>query len=194
MLTDDKPQPAEASQITHWLKEWKGGNQEARELFIAAIYQELRKLAHHYLNGERKNHTLQTDALINEAFLRLGEPHQLRAENRTQFLALTAEIMRHVLVDWARQRCYQKHAGVKQQIALNDALSIAVERSWEIVALDDALRSLAQFDPRLSRLVELKYFAGCENVELAEILGVSVATVKREWQTAKSWLYGELNH
>ncbi|MGE0885942.1 MAG: ECF-type sigma factor [Blastocatellales bacterium] len=194
MLTDDKPQPAEASQITHWLKEWKGGNQEARELFIAAIYQELRKLAHHYLNGERKNHTLQTDALINEAFLRLGEPHQLRAENRTQFLALTAEIMRHVLVDWARQRCYQKHAGVKQQIALNDALSIAVERSWEIVALDDALRSLAQFDPRLSRLVELKYFAGCENAELAEILGVSVATVKREWQTAKSWLYGELNH
>lgn len=193
MEVNDKLHAIEKPEITRWLLAWKDGDEAARERFVAAVYQELRKLARHYLNDERTNHTLQTDALINEAFLRLVRPGQLRAENRKQFLALAAEVMRHVLVDWARQRSYQKRVGVTRQVALDEALTIGVERSAEIIALDEALDQLSQFDPRLSRVVELKYFGGLGNEEAAEVLGLSVATVKRDWQTAKTWLYGQLS-
>ncbi len=184
----------EAEEITRWLLEWKNGDQEARERFIAAVHHELRKLARHCLNDERANHTLQTDALINEAFLRLVDPSRLRAENRKQFFALAAEVMRHVLVDWARQRAYQKRAGITRQISLDEALTVSAERSDVMVALDDALNSLSQFDPRMGRIVELRYFGGLSNEETAEALGLSVATVKRDWQTAKTWLYRQLSN
>ncbi len=193
MEVSDKLHTMDSLEVTRWLLAWKNGDAEARERFLAAVYQELRKLARHYLHDERRNHTLQTDALINEAFLRLVEPSQLRAENRKQFLALAAEVMRHVLVDWARGRNYQKRAGATRQVALDEALTIGVERSAEILALDEALVRLARFDPRLSRIVELKYFGGLGNEETAEILGLSVATVKRDWQTAKTWLYRQLS-
>lgn len=183
---------SESVEITRWLLAWKEGDEAARERFVAAVYQELRKLARHYLRDERTNHTLQTDALINEAFLRLIEPSQWRAENRKQFFGLAAEVMRHVLVDWARQRGYQKRAGLTRQAALDEALTICVERSAEIIALDEALDRLSRFDPRLSRVVELKYFGGLGNKEAADVMGLSAATVKRDWQTAKTWLYRQL--
>lgn len=190
---DDKSDAAEGHEVSRWLQGWKDGDADARERFVAAVYQELRKLARYCLKDERTNHTLQTDALINEAFQRLVGPGEWRAENRKQFLALAAEVMRHVLVDWARRRNYQKRAGATRRVAFEEALTVCAERGDEVVALDDALRSLEQFDPRLARLVELKYFGGCSNAELAEQLGVSVATVKREWLTAKTWLYGQVN-
>ncbi len=185
---------ADTHEITRWLLAWKQGDLAARDRFIAAMHPELRKLARHYLNHERGNHTLQTTAaLINEAMLRLLEPGQVHAGNRKEFLGLVAEVMRHVLVDWARKRGYQKRAGATRQVELEEALDVSAARREELVRLDDALRDLEKFDPYLSRLVELKYFGGFIIEETAACLGVSVATVKRDWVTAQTWLYQQLS-
>ncbi len=188
-----QPTNHDSHEITRWLLAWEQGDLEARDRFIAAMQHELRKLARHYLNDERTNHTLQTDALVNEALLRLLEPEHLRAENRREFLGLAAKVMRHVLVDWARKRGYQKHAGVQQQVELEEDLVVCATRSDELVRLDDALLDLEKRDPRLCRLVELKYFGGYSLTETAAVLDVSVATVKRDWVTVRTWLYQQLS-
>jgi RNA polymerase sigma factor (TIGR02999 family) len=145
------------------------------------------------MRNERKGHTLQTSALINEAYLRLVERDGVDWQGRAHFFGVAAQAMRRVLVDYARARNYQKRAGQARQVSLDEAANIAEERAAEIVALDDALDSLARIDPRKCRVVELRYFGGLSVEETAEVLGVSVATVTRDWSMAKLWLLREIN-
>jgi RNA polymerase sigma-70 factor, ECF subfamily len=163
----------------------------ARERLVPIIYEELRRLAHHYMRGERAGHTLQTTALVNEAYLRLAGLDELRWRDRTHFLAMAASLMRRVLVDYARQRGRAKR-GVGVALTSPDQNAAAPEPAVDIVALDEALARLATVDPQQSRVVELRFFAGLSVEQAAETLGISPATVKRDWATAKLWLYNEL--
>ncbi|MBL8229109.1 MAG: sigma-70 family RNA polymerase sigma factor [Bryobacterales bacterium] len=182
------------SEITQLLSEWKGGNRGALDLLMPVVMEELKRIAAAYLDREPGNPTLQTTALVHEAYLRLLGVQPSGWENRSQFFALSAQIMRRILVDHARARRGPKRGGDWIQVDFEDALRVAPESSVELTALDDALRSLEKFDPRKGQLVELRLFAGFSNEEAAEILGVSLRTVVRDWQFAKAWLARELGH
>lgn len=184
----DSAQPERISQL---LTEWANRDSAARERLVPIVYDELRRLAHHYMRGERPGHTLQTTALVNEVYLRLAGVDALRWQDRAHFFAMAATLMRRVLVDHARQRGREKRGAGIQVTSLADN-AIAPQPSVDIVALDDVLERLAAVDPQQGRVVELRFFAGLSVEETAEVLGISPATVKRDWATAKLWLYTRL--
>jgi RNA polymerase sigma factor (TIGR02999 family) len=157
------------------------------------VYEELRRIAAHYLRNERQEHTLQTSALVNEAYLRLVDHENIEWQNRAHFFGVAAQAMRRVLVDYARSRNYQKRGGGARQVSLDEAVTVAEEHAAEMIALDDALRELAKIDERKCRVVELRYFGGLSVEETAEALGVSIQTVGRDWSTAKAWLLREMS-
>ena len=177
--------------INQVLADWANRDPTARDRLVPIVYEELRRLAHHHMRGEREGHTLQTTALVNEVYLRLAGVDALRGSDRAHFFALAATLMRRVLVDYARQRAREKRGAGVSVISL-DETAVAPSPAVDVVALDEALERLAAVDPQQSRVVELRFFAGLSVEETAEALGISPATVKRDWATAKLWLYNEL--
>lgn len=182
--------PEEVSQL---LAEWSGGDRAALDKLMPLIHEELRRLAHRHLRQERAGHTLQTSALVNEVYLRLVEERAMRWQDRAHFFAVAAQLMRLILVDYARARRYAKRGGGARHLPLDEAVTVAATRSADLIALDDALHGLAAFDARKSRVAELRFFGGLSVEETAEVLGVSAVTVMREWRLAKAWLHRELN-
>lgn len=179
--------------VTDLLLAWGNGDRSALDDLVPVIHQELRRLARLQMRGERQNHTLQTTALVNEAFLRLVDLRRIRWQDRAHFLALSARLMRRILVDHARSRGYQKRGGGVQKVTLDDALMPSPERDVNLVALDDALQDLARVDRRKSEVVELRFFGGLSVEETAEALHVSPNTVMRDWRLAKVWLLREIS-
>jgi RNA polymerase sigma factor (TIGR02999 family) len=175
------------------LQAWCEGDQSALEKLTPIVEAELRRLAHHYLTQERSGHTLQTTALINEAWLRLIDWKQVSWQNRAHFFGVSARLMRYILVGFARARNQQKRGGGVQQVSLEEAVAVSAERSDDLVALDDALQTLAKYDPRKCQIVELRFFAGLSVEEAAEVMKLSPITIIREWNKAKAWLYQELS-
>ena len=180
-------------QVTDLLLAWGNGDRAALDELLPIIHQELRRLARLQMRGERENHTLQTTALVNEAFLRLVDLRRIGWQDRTHFLALSARLMRRVLVDHARSRGYQKRGGGAGTITLDDALLASPRRGANFVALDDALQDLARLDARKSQVVELRFFGGLSVAETAEALGISPETVMRDWRFAKVWLLRQIS-
>jgi RNA polymerase sigma factor (TIGR02999 family) len=181
-----------ARDVTQLLVAWSEGDQGALEHLVPLVESELRRLARHYMRGERPDHPLQTTALINEAYLRLIDTSRIRWQNRAHFFGVSAQLMRRVLVDFARARDSQKRGGAVSHVALDEEVAGVVERGADLVALDDALNALAGIDARKARVVELRYFGGLSVEETAEVLGVSTDTVTRDWKMAKAWLHREL--
>jgi RNA polymerase sigma factor (TIGR02999 family) len=182
---------AAPNQVTHLLNAWQNGDRAALERLTEVVHAELRKLARRYMADERSGHMLQPTALINEAWMRLIDWPNVNWQNRAHFFAVSAKLMRHILVDHARRRG-ARPAREALHIELDQALEFGLERSRDLVALDDALRDLAARDPRKSQIVELRFFGGLSEEETAEVLQVSAKTVQREWNKAKAWLYLEL--
>lgn len=183
----------DTNDITALLLEWKDGSRAALEKLAPLVYQELRRIAQRYMAAEQPGHTLQPSALVNEAFMRLIDARRVAWENRAHFFATSAQIMRHILVDFARRKRYQKRDAGAVQVDFNDSLIAAADRKKDLVALDDALRALAALNPRVSQMVELRYFGGLSEEETAEVLKVSCDTVLRDWKFAKAWLHRELS-
>lgn len=180
--------------ITAMLHEWNDGNREALDTLLPVVYEELRRQAHRYIKRERKNHTLQTTALIHEAYLKLLEQRNVECESRTHFFAIAANLMRQILVDYARTRQSLKRGGAADNLPLEEAILIAAqETDVDLLALDEALNCLAEMDERQSRIVELRYFSGLSIAETAEVLQISPTTVKRDWNVAKAFLNHELS-
>ncbi len=177
--------------ISQILAGWANHDPAARERLVPLVYGELRRLAHHYMRGERADHTLQTTALVNELYLRLAGIDGMQWRDRAHFFAMAATLMRRVLVDYARQRGREKRGAGVSVTSLDDQAA-APEAPVDLLALDEALERLAAADPQQARVVELRFFAGLSVEETAEALGISSATVKRDWATAKLWLYNEL--
>ena len=172
---------------------WGNGDKSALEKLIPVVHNELHRLAHRYMNRERPGHMLQTTALVNEAYLRLIDTSHVRWQNRAHFFAVSAQLMRRILVDFARSRNYLKRGGDAVQVSLDEALAISPEQDMDLVALDEALDALAAIDERKTRVVELRFFGGLSIEETAEVLKVSPDTVMRDWRLAKVWLLRELN-
>jgi RNA polymerase sigma factor (TIGR02999 family) len=177
--------------VSSLLRAWTDGDQHALEKLTPIVYEELHRLARYYMNGERSGHSLQTTALVNEAYLRLTDYKRMRWENRAHFFAVSAQLMRRILVDHARRHNLKRGAGV-QHVSLEDT-AVVRERDDDLVALDEALQALARFDRRKAEVVELRFFGGLSVDETAEVLGISPITVMRDWNTAKAWLYRELS-
>jgi RNA polymerase sigma-70 factor, ECF subfamily len=186
--------PVIASQeITKLLLAWSEGEQTALEQLMPLVYKELHRLAKRYLRREHANHSLQTTALVNEAYLRLIDADQIRWQNRAHFFAISARLMRQILVDFARASGYQKRGGGARPVPLDEALVIGEQQDEDLVALDEALHDLAKIDARKSEVVELRFFGGLSIEESAEVLKVSPETVRRDWRLAKSWLRRRLS-
>ena len=179
-------------EITQLLVAWSSGDQSALTRLAPLVYDELHRLAHHYMRGERAGHTLQTTALVNEAYVRLIDWKNVRWQNRAHFFAVSAQLMRRILVDFARAHNYEKRGGGVRPVELDKAAKVADDKSTNMVALDEALKALAELDDRQSRVVELRFFGGLTNHEVAEVLKVSEATVRRDWSLARAWLHREL--
>jgi len=178
--------------VTQLLLEWSNGDQSALDKLVPVVDRELRRLAHHYMSRERAGHTLQTTALVNEAFVRLVNRKSVQWQNRAHFFGIAAQLMRTILVDHARSHACAKRGGGAGKLELDEALAVSQQKAAEVIALDDALNALALIDPQQSRIVELRFFGGLTVEEAAEVLHVSPATIKREWSSAKAWLYREL--
>ena len=186
--------PTSAPQeITALLAAWGNGDRATLDQLMPLVYDELRRIAHRHLGRERDGHTLQSAALVNEAYLKMLGGQQVDWQNRAHFFAVASQLMRMILVDYARTRNRKRRRGGAQHVSLDDALAMASEQSAELVALDDALKDLAAFDERKSKVAELRFFGGLSVEETAEVLHVSPVTVMREWRLAKAWLYRELN-
>ena len=179
-------------EITEWLASWSNGDQFALEKLTPLVYRELHRLAQVYMRGERPGHPLQATALVNEAYLRLIDTDRMRWQNRAHFYAVAAKLMRHILVDFARSRNELKRGSGAPQVGLDDALTVSEERSAELVELDHALTKLAKLNERHSRIVELRFFVGLTEPEIAEVLHVSPRTVSNDWSLARAWLMREL--
>lgn len=179
-------------EITELLQKWSVGDTEALDELTPVIYAELHRIAKRYMNRERDGHTLQTSALVNEAYIRLIDWKTAKWENRAHFFGVSAQLMRRILVDFARSRPKIKD-GVARNVSLEEAFNVTANKDADLVALDEALNELAKFDERKSKIVELKFFGGLSVEETAEVLKISGVTVMREWQKAKAWLYRELN-
>jgi len=185
--------PQSSSQeLTHLLLAWRQGQREALDRLIPVIYEELRRIAHSYIRGERRGNTLQTTALVNEAYLRLIDCSRVNWQNRAHFLAVSAQLMRRILIDYARSRGYQKHGGAMERISLKESQIVSAGRDPDLVELDEALQALAAVDARKSQVVELRFFGGMTAEETAEVLGVSPDTVLRDWKLARTWLAREM--
>ena len=181
-----------AANPTTLLLAWARGDETALDQLIPLVHDELRRLARRHMAGERAGHTLQATALVNEAYLRLIEVNQVRWQNRAHFFAISAQLMRQILVDYARKRRSRKRGGDVRQVFLDEEMIVSEERAANVVALDDALKSLAEIDPRKSQIVELRFFGGLSIEETAEVLAVSPGTVMRDWTLAKAWLRREI--
>ena len=176
-------------QVTGLLRQWSGGDAQALEQLVPIVYNELRRLAHYHLRRERDGHTLQTTALVHEVYLRLCGQEEPQWENRAHFFAVTARMMRRILVDYARRHGAEKRGGDALRAPLDDVLTIPVQEQFDLVALDRALDQLAAFDERKCRVVEMRFFAGLRAKEIAAVLNTTEATVRRDWIIAKGWLY-----
>jgi RNA polymerase sigma factor (TIGR02999 family) len=179
--------------VTQLLVAWSDGDRAALDALTPLVQDELRRLAAHYMAGERPGHILQTTALVNEAYMRLIEWSGVQWQNRAHFFGMAAQIMRRVLVDAARSRDRAKRGAGVIHVTLSEAVSVAVDESVDLVALDDALRKLEELDPRQARVIELRFFGGLSLEETAHVLDVSVGTVRRDWSLARSWLFRELS-
>jgi len=179
--------------VTQLLVAWGNGDQAAFDRLAPAVHQHLHRLAARYMAGERPGHVLQTTALVNEAYVRLVDWKGVQWQNRAHFFGVAAQAMRHILVDAARTRRRAKRGGGELNVALSDVADLGVTKSADLVALDDALTTLATLNPRHSRVVELRFFGGLDLKEVAHVLNVSVGTVRRDWSLAQAWLYRELN-
>src|SRR6266545_3057262 len=186
-------QQVNPQEVTQLLVNWSHGDRAALEKLTPLVYDELRRLAHHYMEGQRPDHTLQTTALVNEAYLRLSDQRRPNFTNRSHFLAVAAKAMRQILVDHAKASQRQKRGGSASRIELDEAALIAPEQTRAILDLNDALERLATLDSRKAQVVELRYFGGLKQDEIAEVLKVSIVTVRRDWVFAKTWLYGQLS-
>src|SRR5438093_9281639 len=180
--------------VTQLLQQWSHGDGAALAELTPLVYEELRRLAHHYMEGERPGHTLQTTALVNEAYLRLADQTNPNWQSRAHFFAVAARAMRQILVSYARSNRAQKRGGGAARIELDEAALVSPEESQEIVDLHEALERLATLDSRKAQVIELKYFGGLNYDEMAEVLKISPVTVRRDWRFAKAWLYTELRH
>jgi RNA polymerase sigma-70 factor (ECF subfamily) len=182
-----------ANDLTGLLIEWARGDKAALDQLTPLVYDEIRRIAHRYVQHEREGQTLQTTALVHEAYLRLAGSQNVDWQNRAHFFAVTAQVMRHILIDHARRRQYVKHGGQVQRVSFDavtrEAVMMSQPRAAELLALDEALTELARLDPRKSRLVELRYFGGLSIEETADVLEVSAMTVRRDWRAAKAWLF-----
>jgi RNA polymerase sigma factor (TIGR02999 family) len=188
-----KPAPASRDRITTLLVAWTGGEESALADLTPLVQSELRRLARSHMRRERDGHTLQTDGLVNEAYVRLIDIRRIEWRDRAHFFALTSRLMRRILVDYARSRQYQKRGGGIQRVPLDLAGDLPAEQRGDLVALDDALAALMRVDPRKAEVVELRYFGGLSVAEAAEVLAVSEQTVARDWRLAKMWLLRELS-
>lgn len=183
-----------ASNITRLLVEWSGGDRAALDKLLPVVHAELQKLAHSFMRRERNpNHTLQTTALVNEAYLRLIDQRKVHWKNRTHFFGIAAQMMRRILIDHARRHEYAKRGGGSAKISLEEIAEVSDGKAAELVALDEALNELAAIDSRRARVVELRYFGGLNNEEIGAILNISVNTVVRDWNLARAWLYKNLS-
>ena len=180
-------------EVTQLLLAWSEGDKTALKKLIPVVHGELHRLACHYMAGERTGHTLQTTALVNEAYLRLTDYRRMKWNDRTHFFAVCAQLMRRILVDHARRHRYQKRGAGKQPLSLDEAAVVSAEVNQDLVEIDDALTALGRIDMRKGRIVELRFFGGLDIEETAAVLKVSARTVRREWRTAKAWLYRELS-
>jgi RNA polymerase sigma factor (TIGR02999 family) len=183
----------DSDSVTQLLTDWSNGNQQALEQLLPLIYNELRHLAHHFLYRERSGHTLQTTALVHEAYLKLVDQRDPRWQNRAHFFAIAAQAMRRILIDSARKHTAEKRGGQQEKVSLDEALAISIEPNVKLLALDEALHVLAEIDPDQSRVVELRYFGGLTIEETAEVMNLSPATIKREWAMARAWLHQALS-
>jgi RNA polymerase sigma-70 factor (ECF subfamily) len=184
--------PSKRQEVTQLLGDWSGGDEGALEKLIPLVQPELHRLAHHYMSRERAGHTLQTTALLNEAYLQLTDKTQPQWQNRTHFMAVAAQLMRRIMVDHARARHALKRGAGAIRVTLDEAALVTEERAEELLALDEALEKLAEFDRRRCEIVEMRYFGGLTVEEIAEVLKVHPNTVMRDWKAAKAWLYAEL--
>lgn len=183
--------PSSGGPVSHLLEKWRAGDSEALNALVPLVYGDLRKLAHHYLRKQRPDHTLQSAALVHEAYLRLAKHEKMRFENRAHFFAVLTRIMRQILVDYARSHhAAKRDAGIK--LVLDEAIAPSRQREVSVVVLDDALQGLSRLDSRQGQIVELRFFGGLSLEETALVLGVSLATVKRDWMTARLWLKKQL--
>jgi RNA polymerase sigma factor (TIGR02999 family) len=181
--------PALPQEITQLLMKWSQGDKSALDQLVPLVYPELRRLAKRHMNRENPGHTLQTSALINEAYLKLVDQQNVEWQNRAHFFAVAAQLMRHILVDHARTRNYAKRGGGAPKVPLDEAAALTEQRAAELIALDDALRDLATLDERRSQIIELRFFGGLSLDETAEVINISPSTVQREWRAAKAWLH-----
>lgn len=182
------------NEITHLLVNWGNGDQAALDDLLPLVTAELRRLARHYMARENPGHTLQTSALINEAYIRLVDQQNMPWQNRSHFFGVAAKVMRHILIDHARRHCYEKRGGGVRNVPLDEAMAVTDKRADDLVALDDALKTLAALDPRKSEIIQLRFFGGLSIEETAEALKISPITVTREWRSAKAWLRREMNN
>ena len=187
-VTQNEPQ-----EVTRLLLAWNDGDERALEKLVPQVYQELRRLARRQMRGEHPDHTLQTTALINEAYLRLVDLRNIQWQNRAHFFALCARLMRRILVDFARSRHYAKRGGGAQPVSLEESRVVSPAHSTDLVAVDDALKALTKVDARKAQVVDLRFFGGLTVEETAEVLKVSPETVQRDWKLAKAWLLRELS-
>ena len=188
-MTAPEPSPHEMTQL---LAAWSDGDLEALDKLLPLVERELHRLAHRYMSRERPDHTLQTTALVNEAYLRLIDQHEAHWQNRAHFFAIAAQMMRRILIDHARKQAYAKRGGGARKVSLDEVTVLTDERAADLVALDEALDSLAKIDERKARVVELRYFGGMSVEETAEVLKVSPDTVTREWRRARAWLRNQV--
>ena len=186
-MTNNSPE------ITQYLQDWRSGNASAFDEMLPFVYNELRLIAKRYRSKERADHTFQTTELINEAYMRLIDQNGTDWQNRSHFFAVASRVVRNLLVDYARAKNYQKRGNGAEKVNIDDVALFTPEPDANLLALDEALKRLAVFDERKSRIVELRYFGGLSSEETAEVIGVSEITVKREWLKAKAWLYNELS-
>jgi RNA polymerase sigma factor (TIGR02999 family) len=182
-----------SGEITQLLISWRGGDRKALDLLLPRVYKELRRLAHRQLRNERPDHTLQSAALVHEAYVRLVGANPPQWESRTHFFAIAAQLMRQILVDYARRHGSVKRGGAVCKLSLEDAMAAPLEARVDVAALDDALQALARIDERQSRVVELRFFAGMSLNEISEILEIAPATVQRDWTAARAWLHREIS-
>lgn len=178
--------------VTQLLLEWSDGDGDALDHLMPLVYEELRGVAHRYMRRERNDHTLSTTALVHEAYLKLVDQHRVQWQNRAHFFAIAAQAMRRILLMYARKRKAAKRGGGQAPAALDENMLVSDDRIEEIVALDEALTRLAAMDERLARVVEYRYFGGLTIDETAEVMGLSSATIKRDWRTARAWLFREM--
>jgi len=181
--------PALPQEITQLLMNWSQGDKAALDQLVPLVYPELRRLARRHMDREDPAHTLQTSALINEAYLKLVDQQNVKWQNRSHFFAVAAQVMRHILVDHARTRNYVKRGGGAPKLPLDEAAALTEQRAGQLIALDDALRDLAALDERKSQIIELRFFGGLSLEETAEVMKISPSTVQREWRAAKAWLH-----